>query len=109
MISFGVSVTQNGDSVTIELTGELDLATVDRARQALDDVPPGTQRVVLDLTGLSFIDSTGLGLIASAAKQNGGRLAVIPDRHTRRLLDLTGMTSHLTLLEPEDDAATPAG
>jgi anti-anti-sigma factor len=62
-------------------------------------VPAGTA-VVLDLTGLTFIDSTGLGLIAEAAKRAAGRLSVIPDVRTRRLLDLTGMTDQLNLVEP---------
>ena len=99
MIPFDVSVARNGDSMTIALGGELDLATVDRAREALEQVPPGTP-LVLDLSGLTFIDSTGLGLIAAAAKQTKGQLSVIPDERTRRLLDLTGMTDHLTLVEP---------
>jgi anti-anti-sigma factor len=99
VIPFEVSVASNGDSVTIALGGELDLATVDRAREALEQVPPGTP-VVLDLSRLTFIDSTGLGLIAAAAKHTNGQLSVIPDDRTRRLLDLTGMTGHLTLLDP---------
>lgn len=99
MRPFEVSVVQDGDSVTIALGGELDLATVDQAREALGSVPAGAS-VVLDLTGLTFIDSTGLGLIAEAAVRSEGELAVIPDVRTRRLLDLTGMTSRLKLLEP---------
>ena len=64
-------------------------------------MPPDTP-VVLDLSGLTFIDSTGLGLIAAAAaNQTDGQLTVIPDARTRRLLDLTGMTDQLTLLEPD--------
>ncbi len=97
---FDVTVVRNGDSITIAVTGELDLATVDQARDALKGVPPDTP-VVLDLSGLTFIDSTGLGLIAAAAHQTAGQLTVIPDARTRRLLDLTGMTDQLTLLEPD--------
>ena len=97
---FDVTVVRNGDSITIAVTGELDLATVDQARDALEGVPPDTP-VVLDLSGLTFIDSTGLGLIAAAANQTAGQLTVIPDARTRRLLDLTGMTDQLTLLEPD--------
>ena len=99
MIPFDVSVARDGESVTIALSGELDLATVDRAREALEQVPPGTP-LVLDLSGLTFIDSTGLGLIAAAAQHTNGHLSVIPDDRTRRLLDLTGMTAHLTLVDP---------
>jgi anti-anti-sigma factor len=99
VIPFDVTVQRNGESITIAVSGELDLATVDRARHALDEVPPDAS-VVLDLSALTFIDSTGLGLIAAAAKQTGGRLTVIPNVRTRRLLDLTGMTDRLTLLDP---------
>lgn len=97
---FDATVAQDGDgSFTVTLGGELDLATVERAREALESVPAGST-VVLDLTGLTFIDSTGLGLIAEAAMRSEGRLTVIPDVRTRRLLDLTGMTDQLNLIEP---------
>ena len=96
---FDVTVQDVGGLFTITLGGELDLATVEQARDALQSVPEGTA-IVLDLTGLTFIDSTGLGLIADAANQAGGQLSVIPDVRTRRLLDLTGMTEQLNLVEP---------
>jgi anti-anti-sigma factor len=97
---FDVAVAQDGGgSFTITLGGELDLATVERAREALQSVPVGSA-IVLDLTGLTFIDSTGLGLIAEASTRTEGRLSVIPNARTRRLLDLTGMTEQLNLVEP---------
>ena len=67
----------------MRLKGELDVETVARARQAIHDAidasPGGT--VVVSLEGLTFIDSSGLGLLVGAVKRArglGGDLALLP-------------------------------
>jgi anti-sigma B factor antagonist len=103
MIPLDVSIRRNGGATTIAISGELDLASVSAAREAVEQVVTSGEPIVLDLTGVGFIDSTGLGLIAFTAQQAGDRLTVIPSPVTRRLLDLTGMSDHLTLIVPEAD------
>lgn len=105
MIPLDVSIRRNGGATTISISGELDLANVHAVRDAVEQVAPSGGRMVLDLTGVGFIDSTGLGLIASTAQQIGDRLVVVPSPVTRRLLDLTGMSDHLTLQEPHERVA----
>ena len=59
--------------------GELDVATAERLRAALDGIEDAA-RLVLDLRGLSFIDSTGLHLVVALhkrAQRDGFELAVI--------------------------------
>jgi anti-anti-sigma factor len=103
MIPLDVSIERVGGATTIAISGELDLASISTAREAVEQALPSGDAIVLDLRGVGFIDSTGLGLIAFTAQQIGDRLTVIPGPVTRRLLDLTGMSDHLTLRAAEGD------
>ena len=82
MTPIEVHRTDEPPAIRIALAGELDIATLEEAEHeifAAVDEHPAT--LVLDLSGLSFIDSTGLRLILTAdarARAAGGRLALIP-------------------------------
>ena len=95
---------QDGAQV-IELTGELDLGSI----HELDDALAATDRagvVCVDLSGLAFIDSTGLAGIVRAhqsAEEHGGALVVVaPGGAARRTLETSGL---LALLRVFDDRA----
>ena len=81
---------------TVKVRGEVDLATAPELEafvgRVLDDAPGG---LVLDLAGLTFIDSSGLRALVALAKDAGGRgvaltLRNVP-RHAQRVLELTGL------------------
>jgi anti-anti-sigma factor len=91
------------DRVVVGLTGELDLASIGRARESIATARLHGHLVVLDTRRIEFIDSTGLGLIATTAHELGDDFALIPDERTRRLLELMGMSEHLHLLDGTDD------
>lgn len=80
--ALSVDVERAGDSVRIALRGELDLATVGQADAAWSR--PEVQSsgtVVLDLSGVTFIDSTGLRFLLLAdqrAQENRRRLRLVP-------------------------------
>ena len=59
---FDVSVEHTGSTAIVRLAGELDLATAPELSDVLRGLEPGCKRIILDLTGLEFIDSTGLRL-----------------------------------------------
>jgi anti-sigma B factor antagonist len=90
-----------GDSVTVAVSGEIDLSTADELDAAIREAEKTeTDRVVVDLSGLSFVDSTGLGVLLEAIKRNrsdGNRLSFVPSKHeaVTRLLALTGTTELL--------------
>jgi anti-sigma B factor antagonist len=77
---FTVGVERRNRALIVQPRGELDLASVGTLRAALDGVEtPG--RVVLDLRGLSFIDSTGLRLLVvldQRARCDGFQLTLVP-------------------------------
>ena len=98
-------------SVRIALEGELDYSSALILDDELRRAEAGSHNVlVLDLSELRFMDSTGLGIIASAyrrMRRTGGRLIVAsPTKGVKRILELTGMLQRLEVVE--DLAVLPA-
>ena len=93
----------------VSARGELDLAGAPELRTALSDhLSEGNGYVLLDLTAVTFIDSTGLGIVVGAGKRAqalGGCLRIVCD-NTRvlRLLALTGITKTLGVFPTFDEA-----
>jgi anti-sigma B factor antagonist len=79
----------------LAVDGELDLANAPLLREALDRELAAGQRVLLDLSGVTFIDSTGLAAIVNAARGPGAQLELSADMRSqaRRLMELTGVLS----------------
>ncbi len=99
--SLSLQVSEAGDEVVMEVAGELDPHTAEQLSAALkpftdrDDL----QRVVLDLSSLGFIDSSGLRAILTAddaLRSRGARLTLrSPSEAVRRLLEITDLLNHL--------------
>jgi anti-anti-sigma factor len=94
--------------------GELDLATAPLLETAFDSVfrDGDAEMIVVDLTELSFIDSTGIHLLLrmSAACGDADRLRVINgSRAVQRILDITGARARLPIISRDCDplAALP--
>ena len=96
----------------ISARGEVDLSTADTLRAEIDDaLGAGHRRVVVDLTDVEFIDSAGLGALASShkkAEDAGIGFAVVTARQAiLRPLEITKLINVLTVL-PTLDAALAA-
>jgi anti-sigma B factor antagonist len=83
--------------IVLTLVGVVDVATAAQLRQALIEVQQGTNRsVALDLDGVEFMDSFGLGVIVGGLKRaavRSGELVLVCSRsRLRQLLDLTRLT-----------------
>ncbi|MBO0731347.1 MAG: STAS domain-containing protein [Acidimicrobiaceae bacterium] len=87
--------------------GELDLYTVPRFRQALAGVDWGSQ-VVIDMSGVSFIDSAGVGALVGGVRRirdRGGDVAVAcPRPGLRRLLHTIGVDRLVDISEDVEHA-----
>jgi len=59
---FDIAVEHAGTTAIVRLAGELDIATAPELTEVLHGLEPACERVILDLTALEFIDSTGLRL-----------------------------------------------
>ena len=92
-----VSVSRFGsDCFVVAAGGEFDLYTTERLREKLADVLElGGRHFLVDLTGVSFMDSTALGVLVDAAKalkSSGGHLVLVADDpRVKRVIEITGL------------------
>ncbi len=91
--SLRASVTRSGGTAVVVLVGELDLATADRLRARLLAVvrtEPVPERVVLDVSGLAFVDAAGIAVLLTAqralAAAGGTVLLRAPSRIVQRVV-----------------------
>jgi len=88
--------TEARDGVTlVVLGGELDIYTVAGFRQYLEGIDAAGAPLVIDLTDVSLLDSSGLGALVSLlnrVRAGDGRLGLIcPHRRLRRVFEITGL------------------
>jgi anti-anti-sigma factor len=94
---------QEGDIVTGVLAGEVDLSNATFLERAIAEAVPNTARgLVLDLSALSYIDSSGIRLVLSLAGSLRWRgqdlvLAVPEGSRCRRVLAMAGIGSSVKL------------
>lgn len=100
------STTEAGATV-VAVTGEVDVATA----PALDErlaVAATSPKVVLDLTSVTFLDSSGLGVIIKGLKRiselNGEFVLVINDPRILKVFTITGLDKVLTIVDTRDAA-----
>ena len=101
----GLEVQRDTDGVRVLLTasGEIDMSTIARLSDALDDAAATALDVWVDLNAVEFMDSTGLNTLARAhlaLSEHGRRLVVLcPGRGpVRRALAVSGLDGVLTLV-----------
>ncbi|MEU5941780.1 STAS domain-containing protein [Micromonospora sp. NPDC047548] len=97
-----ITLHRTGDEVVLRLAGEIDLLTAGQlstvVNEVLADPPP---RIVLDLGGVSFCDSQGLGtLVVLSRKASHARTLLVLSNvgdFLLRVLDITGLRSALMI------------
>ena len=108
-----VATAETGYGALVTIAGELDLATVPRVRAAfrapeLDHAGA----VVVDLTGVTFMDSTGLAAVLELANDLEARrrrlVIVCPEGAARLRLDVTGVAEQLELHATREQAEAAA-
>lgn len=93
----------------VSVSGELDLYTAERVQAGIDEAGAvGADTVIVDLSGISFIDSTALGMLVQETKRLEGRghslVLVTNDPRTRRVLEVTGLNRVLRTYATLHDA-----
>ena len=102
--TFSVSWERLDDTVYVRPVGELDLGTVEQFRQALSEAESERTDLVIDLRGLTFIDSTGLHELIQARQrreQQGRRLALVRgEAPVQRILTVAKLHQFFEFVEP---------
>lgn len=99
-----ISSRPDGDTCVVSFRGEFDLANAPAAETELTAaMAPGVARLVIDIAGLEFIDSTGIAVLLSALHRCEGKREIrfVPSRSAavNRVLSLTGVAERLPLLD----------
>lgn len=102
---FRCEVSRARDRAQVMPIGELDVATVPVLQGEIDALrDTGVRHVTLDLSGVVFMDSTGLRFILDTdaeARQDGFSIALIQGPPAvRRVFELTNTQAHLTFIDP---------
>ena len=97
---FRIVQEETNEQYILHFIGELDLSVVQQLRGTLDSVIRRTDKaLVLNLKQLTYIDSTGIGIIVSVLKLRVSLRAplfvVETPPHIIRLFDLTGISKYL--------------
>jgi anti-sigma B factor antagonist len=115
-MDLAVRVDERGGWAVVRASGDVDMTTAPRLREAVVGIVVGGQpKVVLDLQDVDFIDSTGLGVVVGLLKRTrsqGGDLRLVSTRPSlRRILELTNLEQALPLaasVEGAIDTSDPA-
>ncbi|HME02880.1 MAG TPA: STAS domain-containing protein [Solirubrobacteraceae bacterium] len=117
MRSFYISDVQtdhagDGDIAVLVIGGELDYEVSPQLRaRLLGAINAGRRRLVLDLSDVTFIDSTAIGVLAGAVarldKVGGGSLAVVSTHEkVLEIFEITGLDSVITMHGSRDEAVS---
>jgi anti-sigma B factor antagonist len=108
-LNIDLKTEEGGDTLVFKLRGSLDLATAPTVRAALSEATEkGSHNLIVDLTQLEFLDSTGLGVLIGAhrrAAEHGGSFRLIVNNGPiSRLLNITGLIAVFAAYRSLEDA-----
>ncbi len=96
------------DCVVVTAGGEIDLHTATGLARAVDESLPSSPCLVIDMSRVTFVDSTGLGVLIGArnrARQGGGAVVLVhPPNLVRRLLVGTQLQQTFPVFDTLDEA-----
>jgi anti-anti-sigma factor len=111
-VKLTVRVEHDGEALVVRAFGEVDLSNAKTLEQELRRAIAGdAAAVILDLGGVSFIDSAGLRVLLLTAKQslrNGGRLSLLRgSAPVEQAIDVAGVERWLPLVDGRADTGSP--
>ena len=91
----------------INIEGEIDVYTSPKVKEALNDlIQKGNNNIIVNLEGVSYIDSTGLGVLIGALKRvkenNGDIKLVCTNLQIKKIFDITGLVKIFELYDSEE-------
>ena len=101
---------RDGDKLLVGLDGELDHFCAQSVRRELDSqiADPTIRQLILDFSGLTFMDSSGIGVILGRyriLRERGGAVAVIHmNEQVSRIFHMSGMGKVIRQLDGKQEA-----
>ena len=113
-LRLGIDVQQASGHPVLHVTGEIDIYTAPLFKQAVVNlVSDGNKDVIIDLSGVTFMDSSGFGTLLGATRRlrpSGGGLHLAgPNTTIQRMLRLTRLDSIMRIYDSTDEAVRAVG
>jgi len=107
-VDLSIDVSSRAASTVVTLAGDIDIQTAPVLREALAALPPTEQMVVVDLSAVEFLDSSGVGALVGAAaalREGGGslRLACPPPR-VQKVFRISRLAEVIPIYDDVDEA-----
>ena len=105
----GIRLAREANAVVVSINGELDAFNVDELAKAFGEADhDGCEALVIDLSRVSFMDSTALGLVVRTVNEiadGGGRAKVVlPETSARRIFEITTLDRVLPVAASREEA-----
>lgn len=109
-IEIRLETRSEGSWTVVDVAGEIDLFSAPQLKERIAQlIGEGTDRLLVNLEKVGFMDSTGLGVLLGAlkrVKERDGSLAIVcPPGPVHRVLTLTGLHKVFSIYESLEDAA----
>lgn len=108
-MELGLDVTERNGYAILAVRGEVDVYTAPRLRERLVElVSQGKHQIIVDLEGVDFLDSTGLGVLVGGLKRlrsHDGELMLVCTQHRiLKVFEITGLTKVFSIHDSVDAA-----
>jgi anti-sigma B factor antagonist len=108
-MDLGLEVSERGKYAVLSVRGEVDVYTAPRFRERLIElVSEGKQQIIVDLEGVDFLDSTGLGVLVGGLKRlrshDGDLSLVCTQSRILKVFEITGLTKVFSIYDSVDAA-----
>jgi anti-sigma B factor antagonist len=112
-MDLGLDVTERDGYAVLSVRGEVDVYTAPKFRERLIElVSDGKHRIIVDLEGVDFLDSTGLGVLVGGLKRlrshDGDLLLVCTQSRILKVFEITGLTKVFSIYKTVDEAVGEA-
>jgi len=112
-VNFKINTRTDDDLPAIELEGEVDVYTAPQLKQQmLALLDGGATEIMVDLTKVDYLDSTGLGVLIGGLKRmrerEGNVVLICPNQRVRRVFEITGLDKIFDIFNSEAEAHAQA-
>jgi anti-sigma B factor antagonist len=106
---FELRSTRIGEALVVAVVGEIDMATAPEVSSAIDSGQNGVGRVVVDLSGVTFLDSSALNALVQSQQELAQhdvafRIVSPADQAVRNIFEITRLTGPLSVVDSLDEA-----